>query len=236
MSHHHRPFDSHFNPQSRGVQYGLLRGKVVRFGTEEGTKTPHFQIIVKDDTEQIWRIAVNVRSDDGSNDQAIAVDPLDNHPVLSRLGAVAVGYTPLPDHTPGLALDFVREPLFDPSQLEILPPFGSDQSGLEDVLGALTQTALETGEQGTDIYVWGSKFEVGDHPVQADITYGDKVGIHDVHMNQGNPPPHQADNGTYQDGGIIFHFANPERFVGFFMKFQSQVGRNDNGDVIIPGS
>jgi uncharacterized protein YukJ len=23
-------------------------------------------------------------------------------------------------------------------------------------------------------------------------------GIHDIHMNQGNPPPHEEDNGTWQ--------------------------------------
>src|SRR5271156_3331188 len=62
MSHDHKSnFDSHFNPQSSGVQYGLLRGQVVKFGAEDGTSTPHFQIIVQDDVPQIWRVAVNVR-------------------------------------------------------------------------------------------------------------------------------------------------------------------------------
>jgi uncharacterized protein YukJ len=224
-------FDSHFDPQSTGVQYGLLRGKVVRFGTEDGTKTPHFQIIVQDDVPQIWRVAVNVRSDDGSNDQAIVVDPLENHPVLGGLSAVGVGYTALPNHVPGLALDYVRQPLFNPADLQALPPFGSDKRGLEDILSQLAQDALN-GAAGVTIYVWGSRFDVGNHPVAADNTYGDKVGIHDVHMNQGNPPPHERDNGVYQDGGIIFHFG--DRYVGVFMKFQSQVGRNDAGQVVIP--
>jgi uncharacterized protein YukJ len=234
MSHHHRPFDRHFSPESGGVKYGLLRGTVTHFGTEDGTKTPHFQIIVEDGTEQIWRVAVNVRSDDGSNDQAVAIDPMVGHPILDKLSGVAIGYTPLPDHTSGLALDFVREPLFEASQLEVLPPFGEDGAGLEDILTKLTQAALDTAQAGTNVFVWGSKFEVGNRPVQADTIYHNQVGIHDVHMNQGNPPPHEADNGSYQDGGIIFHFAEPERFVGFFMKFQSQVGKDDNGTVVIP--
>ena len=56
--HHNSGFDAHFDPNSKGVRYGLLRGKVVRFGAEDGTPTPHFQIIVQDDLPQIWRVAV----------------------------------------------------------------------------------------------------------------------------------------------------------------------------------
>jgi uncharacterized protein YukJ len=225
--------ESHFNATHPGIQYGVLRGRVVQFGTEDGTQTPHFQIIVEDDVPQIWRVAVNVRSDDGSNDQAIAVDPFENHPILSHLGEIAVGYTALPIRTSGCTLDYVRQPLFDPQQLKILPPFDSNESGLEDHLQTYAQEAKDGASLGAEIYVWGSKFDVGNHPVAADLTYGDKVGIHDVHMNQGNPPPHDIDNGVYQDGGIIFRFA--DRTVGFFMKFQSQVGRDDAGRIVIPG-
>jgi uncharacterized protein YukJ len=223
MSHRHKSsFDSHFDPHSQGVNYGLLRGRVVKYGAEDGTRTPHFQIIVEDDVPQIWRIAVNVRSDDGSNDQAAVKDPLAGHPVLALLNDVAVGYTALPDHIPGLALDYIRQPLFTASDLQTLPPFDAGHSGLEDVLTQYTQAAQDGAATGVELFVWGSRFDVGDHPVAADLTYGDKVGIHDVHMNQGNPPPHQRDNGVYQDGGLIFKFA--DRHVGVFMKFASQVG------------
>ena len=230
-NHRSKHFDSHFDPKSSGVQYGLLRGKIVRFGAEDGTSTPHFQIIVQDEVQQIWRVAVNVRSDDGSNDKAAVVDPLQNHPILDKLAGVSVGYTALPNHVPGLALDFVRQPLFNAEDLQILPPFDPGQTGLEDQLSKLAQAALDHADD-TDLYVWGSRFDVGNRPVAADTKYGDKVGMHDVHMNQGNPPPHEIDNGIYQDGGLIFRFA--DRFVGIFMKFQSQVGQNDDGEVVIP--
>jgi uncharacterized protein YukJ len=232
---HHRPrktFDSHFNPAKPGVVYGLLRGKVIKFGAEDGTPTPHFQIIIQDNNALVWRVAVNVRSDDGSNDQAVVVDPL-NHPILDKLPAVSVGFTSLPNHQPGLALDFVRDPIFNPADLQTLPPFDSDEAGLEDVLTKLTQQAQDEANNGVELYVWGSKFEVGNRPVAADTLYHDTVGVHDVHMNQGNPPPHQADNGSYQDGGLVFHFT--DRYVGVFMKFQSQVGLDDKGNVVIPG-
>lgn len=234
MRKHKSTLDAHFNANHAGVNYGVLRGKVVKFGAEDGTHSPHFQIIVEDDVPQIWRVAVNVRSDDGSNDQAVAVDPLRDHPILAKLDAVAVGFTALPDHTAGFALDYVRQPLFEPAQLKSLPPFDSDDDGLEVQLQKYAQAAEDGAATGVEIFVWGSRFDVGSHPVAADLTYGDKVGVHDVHMNQGNPPPHDVDNGVYQDGGIIFSF--PDRTVGFFMKFESQVGSDDAGHVVIPGA
>jgi uncharacterized protein YukJ len=225
-------FDSHFDPHSTGVNYGVLRGKVIRFGTEDGTPSPHFQIIVQDTVPRIWRVAVNVRSDDGSNDQAAVKDPLVGHPILDALEGIAQGYTPLPNHVSGQSLDFVRQPLFSAADLKVLPPFGSGSSGLEDVLSELTQNAIDGAAAGVELFVWGSRFDVGDHPVAADITYGDKVGIHDVHMNQGNPPPHERDNGIFQDGGLLFRFS--DRCIGVFMKFQSQVGVDDSGNVVLP--
>src|ERR1039458_5043078 len=48
---------------------------------------------------------------------------------------------------------------------------------------------------GMRLPVWGSRFDGGNHPVAANMKCGDKVGIHDVHMNQGNPPPHEVDVG-----------------------------------------
>ena len=133
---------------------------------------------------------------------------------------------------PVCSLDFVRQPLFKFEDMETLPPFDDDRTGLEDQLTTLTQAALDRAAAGVEIYVWGSKFEVGNRPVAADETYGDKVGVHDVHMNQLNPPPHQRDNGEFQDGGIIFHFT--DRYVGVFMKFESQVV--PDGAVAVTGS
>lgn len=144
MSHHHKStFNSHFDPKSRCVKYGLLRRKVVRFGTEDGRKTPRSQTIVQDEVPQIWRAALNVRSVYNSNDQAMVVDPLENHPILGKLEAVVVDFISLADHVPGLALDFVRQSLFDPADLQVIPPFDSDNFGFQDLLGQLAQDALD---------------------------------------------------------------------------------------------
>ena len=53
-------------------------------------------------------------------------------------------------------------------------------------------------------------------------------------MNQGNPAPPLGpasffhDNGTYQDGGLIFHFPGQQQWVAMFLKFQSQAWHTDD--------
>ncbi|MDE1994392.1 MAG: DUF2278 family protein, partial [Rhizobiaceae bacterium] len=60
-------------------------------------------------------------------------------------------------------------------------------------------------------------------------------GIHDIHMNQGNPPgDYDKDNGTWQDGGLFFHFPDQNHWVAIFLKFQTQGWHTDDktGDIL----
>src|SRR6185436_2094246 len=55
------------------------------------------------------------------------------------------------------------------------------------------------------------------------------TGIHDIHMNQGNPPgKYFKDNGPWQDGGLLFHFASRNRWAAVFTAFQSQAFHTDD--------
>jgi hypothetical protein len=59
------------------------------------------------------------------------------------------------------------------------------------------------------------------NPRPSDIAFGTNKGIHDIHMNQGNPSgTFEKDNGIFQDGGLILKF--PNRYVGLFLRFQTQ--------------
>jgi uncharacterized protein YukJ len=207
--------------------YGLLRGKVVESGRETDNNSPHFQIVVLVN-DQRWRVPVNVRSNDGSEVEFVIVDPLASHPVLGQLPGVNVGFTPLPEHAPGLALDFVREPLFDFTNLQHLPHNEDGESNdLQDFLETLARRAQAEGGAGAELYVWGSKFGSGSR--DADNQFRTTTGVHNIHMNQGNPPGrHFGDNGIYQDGGLIFWFPHPERYIGMFTKFQTQHVQTDN--------
>jgi Uncharacterized conserved protein (DUF2278) len=52
-------------------------------------------------------------------------------------------------------------------------------------------------------------------------------GIHDIHMNQGNPPPHEEDNGIWQDGAVFIFLPASQRWIGVFLAFQTQVWTTD---------
>jgi hypothetical protein len=52
-------------------------------------------------------------------------------------------------------------------------------------------------------------------------------------MNQGNVGQYVAQDGIWQDGGILIHFASTNRWVALFLAFQSQsFHTDDNGHTI----
>ena len=70
------------------------------------------------------------------------------------------------------------------------------------------------------MYVFGSAFKDNNET---------DLGIHDVHINQGNPKSggFEKDNGVYQDGALFFEFSN-EEWVALILKFQTQAINTDD--------
>ena len=214
---------------TKGISnYGVLRGIVVEHGREDNDpESPHLQIIVEAKGQR-WRCAVNVLSTEKNktpDEREVLfaiIDPLVGHPILDRLHDLSEGFTPLPDHKPGLTLDFVREPLFAPKDIKHLPPSGpAVGDDLQDLLEVYVNKAEGKSASVAEVFVWGAKFAGGQRP--ADKQFKTKQGVHEIHMNQGNPKgPHFGDNGVFQDGGLIFRFSNPAQYVGIFLKFDSQ--------------
>jgi hypothetical protein len=54
------------------------------------------------------------------------------------------------------------------------------------------------------------------------------MGVHDIHMNQGNSGSFTKDDGVWQDGGLIFHFPKLSQWVAVFLAFQSQAWHTDD--------
>jgi uncharacterized protein YukJ len=207
------------------LHYGVLRGKVDIFKREDNANSPHLQIRLIDANNQAWRIPVNVLSGDGSLLVFHRVDPLQSHNVLAGLPQVAAGFTVLPpaDRTSATALDYFRSPLFDWVNGVAVP---HSAPGTDDDLQDMLITYLKLlKEQGGELFAFGAKFpESGQapNPRPIDREFNTQQGMHDIHMNQGNPNPGQfsKDNGVFQDGGLILKF--PTRFVGLFLRFQTQ--------------
>jgi len=69
------------------------------------------------------------------------------------------------------------------------------------------------------IYAFGSAFSDG----------GRVDGIHDIHMNQGNPPQSFGqDNGIWQDGALFMNLPAQNTWIAVFIAFQMQSWQTDN--------
>jgi len=214
-------------------RYSVLKGRPIRNRLGTGG-SPHYQIEVSTGDDN-FRIAINVRSADGSQVQFL-VRPRFEHPITTGLAAIEPGVHPLESKPGGLALDFIRANLAQPWEFMLLPisATGPDND-LNDKIDSYVQRAM--ADEHARIYAFG---ETWGPEAKADVYFGFKPGqgIHDIHFNQGNPPgPFAADNGPYQDGGLIFEFSADDGtslWTAIFLKFQSQAWHTaDNGGAAI---
>jgi uncharacterized protein YukJ len=213
------------------MHYGVLRGRVDRFKREDDFDTPHLQIRVLDGRDQAWRVPVNVLSKDQSFLVFHRVDPLQSHLLLAELPQLAAGFTPLPpsSRSASTAVDCFRAPLFDWPTGVAAPHTGPGEN--DDLQDILTMYLEQLQAQNGELFVFGEPFpEPGQPPDRRPIDheFDTDQGVHNIHMNQGNPNPgpFARDNGVFQDGGLILKL--PTRFVGLFLRFQTQWLPTDN--------
>ncbi len=205
-------------------KYGVLKGKAIDSRNGEGS-SPHFQILVVDD-EWRHRIAVNVKSKAEPSELLYYVDEDFNHPIISDIQSLAYGFHELESKPGRTALDFIRGNLFDTSGMKPLPHNlpGPDNDLNEIIHKYIARAmAMETSE----IYAFGEKWGPES---KRDKYFGflPGNGIHDIHMNQGNSKQWKKDDGVYQDGGLIIHLPDEERWVAIFLAFQSQCFHTDD--------
>ena len=228
-----------------GTEYGVLRGRIETITREDDDSSPHLQMKVIDGTGKAWRAPFNVRSGDGSELVFHKADPLISHPILDGLARIATGFTMLPSGSRNTnnSLDFLRAPLFDWAAGVAVPSFkpGVNNDLQDTMIAHLSQLK----QQGGDVFVFGAVFPAPGQPSNPrpiDLQFGTTQGVHDIHMNQGNPNPGSfaKDNGVHQDGGVLLQFSN--RVVGLFGRFQSQLlptnnssGHPENGRPVPPG-
>ena len=94
-----------------------------------------------------------------------------------------------------------------------------------------------TNNADAEVFAFGAGWNdnaPGSHPETRHYFNPDpSVGIHDIHMNQGDAGREKKYNGTYQDGGLFFYFAKQNLWVAMFFKFQNQKTTTDsNGNPI----
>lgn len=221
--------------------YTLVKGSLVdavQGRVSNSQPNPHFQLHLHDGAAD-WRVAVNVQSKAFPSELLYYVDDDLEHALLPQLLALPQGGHPQPSAPGGLALDFLRQPIFPLAFLEALP---FSLPGAADDLNELLDARLEAvrARPGATVYAWG---ETWDEPGKQDkiFRFPHGRGVHDVHMNQGNYGAFSQDDGVWQDGALLLHLPAveglPERWIGIFLVFQSQALRTDDaGHLLTPVS
>ncbi|QHN03294.1 DUF2278 family protein [Granulicella sp. WH15] len=202
--------------------YSVLQGLPTAGKVVTGSST-HYQISIEA-TGGPFTVAVNIESTDGSEvlyailDDFVPPDP-------AALLALESGMHALASQPGGLALDFVREqiggkPMITQSQMALLPiskeKKGSHATPLENAVDTLLNQAV--AEKGT-IFAFGSSY----------ADNGEVDGIHDIHMNQGNPlKSFGKDNGVWQDGAVFIYMPSTQSWTAIFIAFQTESWDTDD--------
>lgn len=210
-------------------QYGVVKGRVTEARTErDDTKSPHYQIKVVAGADGNFRVPVNVQSNDGSMVRYLVDEDFD-HPVVDKLGALADGHHPVASEPGGLALDYVRGALFEPGAMVTLPSHEEgEDNDLHDLLDHLV-IPVKNDPAGV-VYAWGERWTNTSFKLPIDEAFGALSGVHDIHMNQGNPPKPKRffeDNGVWQDGGLVLHSPKARTWKAIFFAFKSQTFDTD---------
>lgn len=202
--------------------YGVLKAHPIAAERGAGER-PHFQILVEaDDTR--WRLAINVRAVRRPVDLLFCVERDFRHPVVDFVATLAPGFHRRPLRAGG-GIDYLRDGLFRWRQMRPVPadrpgPHNDLQDALEHALAECAVPPLGMicafGDR------WGPKPGLSD-PI-FDFTPDD--GLHNIHMNQGNPHPWANEDGIRQDGGLFLSNGDG-RWTAIFLAFQTQSRHTD---------
>ncbi len=198
-------------------QYGLLKGRpTARDVHGPAHKPPHLHITLSAPGGP-FDVAVNILSGDGSE----ILYQVNHAFVPAHAGdllAMPAGRKLLP-HGNALALDYVHQGIVKVDDMTSLSAQDAQHLTASDLHNEIDDMVLRAiNDPEAHFFAFGSKFT---------------EGIHDIHMNQGNPldGPFAQDNGTSQDGALMAFFPSEQRWLAVFIAFQSQSWTtDDNGD------
>lgn len=194
--------------------YGVIVGKVITHDEEKpGDKTPHYQLTIDTEGSGKFIVPINVRSKDKDHPDLLYYRDEDyNAKAITKLPHLETGFHEINYHTgekADIAVDFIRSGLFDPKKMKIVR---SSQTGHHNDLSNFIKEYIEKAEGNPDaiIYAFGEYFD-------------DKGrGVHNVHMNQGNTKFSPQENDIFHDGCLLIHFRDENKWIAYFLAFQTQ--------------
>ncbi|GIM29611.1 hypothetical protein CPJCM30710_22770 [Clostridium polyendosporum] len=189
-------------------EYGVLKGIVKGAEMDPITdSSPHYKIIVEGEKNKKYEVVVNVMSSKDSKRPELLylADKNFNPQAITKIEKLKDGFHHINDQNREIAIDYIRGNLFNPSKMTILEHYRSGPDN--DLYEFLNDFTMKAKKQMAKIYVYGAKFYRG-------------LGVHNVHMNQGNDKIKSEDNGIWQDGCLLYEFN--DHWVAIFLAFQNQ--------------
>ncbi len=209
-------------PKGQQRTYGVLVGAIKDGKEEPNGRSPHYEIWVHADRD--YRIAVNVRSVDGSEVVAhydpnfVSPSKLD----LATIAARAGGFTKLQTGRNGDGIDYIRSDLFPLRAMAPIPPDGQGVT-LSNLLDGQIERAK--ADKAAVIIAFGEFF--ADHGSDQTFGFSPELGVHDIHMMQGNTGSFADDNRINGDGALFIRFTGGET-VALFVRFSEQSTTTDD--------
>jgi len=242
------------------LHYGLLTGAVIN-AIPYKSGADHYQIELSA-AGKLYRIAVDVYSAKAGSSrhyspQGATTWDLDrevlfykdenySHPMLAGLVAAPEGLTAAAQLPQPLLLDYLRyQPaLFPIDQMKPVPPKNTSggEGDLNDEIDPWIQKAMNNS--AARLYAFGSSWDdsTSTHPDPTVYwTPNPSLGIHDIHMNQGDSGSEAQNNGTWQDGALFLQFtdggsgAEPASplWIAMFFRFANQsINTDDKGNPV----
>ncbi len=228
MKSKHRNRNNHGNfprPQRAGdkVNYSVLKCRPIINRSSPQVHNDHLQVLLEIDSGQRYWMTINIRS--GQDKVFYYLDDNYNHPITKKIleANLPQGFTKLASKPDGIALDYIRQNLFDFSKMDFLGDGENDRfDSLEQML--TSQLVNSFRFEDSRIFVFGSRFDNGARFSSYDLP----TGIHDIHMNQGSIGSHAGSNGIYQDGALFIFYPTEKRWAATFLKFESQSTQTDD--------
>jgi uncharacterized protein YukJ len=185
-------------------------------------KPPHYLINVNA-AGSTYQIAVNIESDAGDSQVLYNIQTNFQPPDASILTALQPGMNDLTNVQGNPSIDYVRsrtngQPLVTLSEMQLLPlPSRQNSGNLQNAVIQLLNQA--TADPDGVIYAFGRP-------------YTDGTGIHNIHMNQGNPiGQYSNENAIWQDGAVLFQLPATNTWTAIFIAFQGESWTtDDNGN------
>ena len=213
--------------------YGVLIGTLNHFSREDQNNFGswyHGKIYVDTPNGQ-YECAVDVSTPSGIKVQYREIHGLDRS-LFAPILALTNGWHLIAKTSESGALDYVRSPLFR-VRIGCLPIIASALFNFPRLIlvALLSSWINSTGDNAlnvleaqltgsTRVFIFGAPYNTG-------------LGVHDIHMNQGDPPGQfQHLDGIWQDGGTIIERPDGE-LVAVLTKFETQSLRTDNNGLPI---